>query len=278
MRLKELKAELIQKASALPSPALEASIIIEEAASVDRIHQITDAESEIPDAAAERCIALMDKRISGIPMAYITGKKEFYGMEFRVTPDTLIPRPDTETIVSKAIEIAECYGCRRILDLCTGSGAIAASVAVSLGTDVSFSDISEPALAVAAENYERLTGRRGDGRLGSLFEPWAGERFDMIITNPPYLTEKWWDETDKDVKAEPVIALISDSADGLDIIRRIIKESTEHLNDGGFLLIEGDYRQMDICVRILTSAGFTDTGIVSDLAGKARVAYGRREH
>ena len=279
MRIKELKAELIRMASTLPSPSLEASIIIEKATGLDRIHQIMDADSSASDQDRDLCFSLIEKRLNGTPMAYITGEKEFYGLSFHVTPATLIPRPDTETIVDKAIEIAnEFYKKPRILDLCTGSGAIATAISATLNIPVSFSDISEEALAVAKDNYKRLTGRDGDARLGSLFEPWEDQRFDIIVTNPPYLTEDWWEETEIDVKAEPRLALISDSSDGLDIIRRIIDESNAHLESQGFLLIEGDYRQMDICAKILSSSGFSSVSIIRDLAGKDRVVYGRREH
>lgn len=279
MRIKELKAELIKMASALPSPSLEAAIIIEKATGLDRIHQIMNADNAVSDSDRDNCFSMIKRRLNGTPMAYITGEKEFYGLTFQVTPATLIPRPDTETIVDKAIEIArEFYKEPKILDLCTGSGAIATAISVALGIPVAFSDISEEALFVAEDNYERLTGRKGDARSGSLFEPWKNQRFDMIVTNPPYLTEEWWEETEIDVKSEPRLALISDSTDGLDIIRRIIDESNDHLESNGFLLIEGDYRQMDICAKILSTAGFGSVSIIKDLAGKERVVYGRREH
>ncbi len=277
MRLQELKEELLRISQALPNPSLETSIIIEKATGIDKIHQLTEREKEIPSKEADLCIALIKKRASGYPMAYITGEKEFYGHTFKVTEDTLIPRPDTETIVEETIKLAKKFNNPTILDLCTGSGAIATSIAYALDVDVYFSDISEKALEVAKSNYEAITEKKAEARLGDLLSPWKGYSFDIIASNPPYLTEKWWKETAEDVKKEPALALISDNNDGLDIIRRIIDESADYLKKGGYLLLEGDYRQMESCARILSNSGFTDVNIVKDLAGKNRVVYGRRE-
>ncbi len=277
MRLKELKEELLRLSQALPNPSLETSIIIEKATGIDKIHQLTERDREISPSEAEASLSMMKKRASGYPMAYITGEKEFYGHTFKVTEATLIPRPDTETIVEETIRIAKKSNNPMILDLCTGSGAIAASVAYELNCDVQLSDISEKALEIAIYNYESITGRKAIAKLGDLLSPWKGYSFDIIASNPPYLTKEWWEETEEDVKKEPVLALISDEDDGLEIIKRIISESKEYLKKGGYLLLEGDYRQMESCARILINSGFTDVNIVKDLAGKNRVVYGRRE-
>ncbi len=277
MRLKELKEELLRLSQALPNPILETSIIIEKATGIDKIHQLTERDREISLSEAEAALSMMKKRASGYPMAYITGEKEFYGHTFKVTEATLIPRPDTETIVEETIRIAKKSTSPMILDLCTGSGAIAASVAYELKGDVYLSDISEKALEIAKYNYEAITGRKAIAKLGDLLSPWKGYSFDIIVSNPPYLTKEWWEETEEDVKKEPVLALISDEDDGLEIIKRIISESKEYLKIGGYLLLEGDYRQMESCARILINSGFTDVNIVKDLAGKNRVVYGRRE-
>lgn len=277
MRLKELKEELLEIAKALPNPQLEASIIIEKTTDIDRIHQIIDLDKEIEEKSADDALSLMKKRASGYPMAYITGTKEFYGHTFCVNESVLIPRPDTETIVETALMIAKRFTSPRILDLCTGSGAIAASLAYELKSDVCLSDISSDALEVAVNNYERITGLKAIKREGDLLSPWLGMQFDIIVSNPPYLTSLWYEEVDEDVKKEPKLALISDSGDGLDIIRRIIAQSPDYLIKGGYLLLEGDYRQMESCAKILSNSGFADVNIVKDLAGKNRVVYGRRE-
>lgn len=277
MRLKELKEELLEIAKALPNPQLEASIIIEKTTGIDRIHQIIDLDKEIEEESADDALRLMKKRASGYPMAYITGTKEFYGHTFCVNESVLIPRPDTETIVETALMIAKRFSSPRILDLCTGSGAIAASLAYELKSDVCLSDISSDALEVAVSNYERITGLKAIKREGDLLSPWLGMQFDIIVSNPPYLTSLWYEEVDEDVKKEPKLALVSDSGDGLDIIRRIIAQSPDYLIKGGYLLLEVDYRQMESCAKILSNSGFADVNIVKDLAGKNRVVYGRRE-
>lgn len=277
MTLKELKNEMMKYASKLDTPSLEVRLIIEKVLSFSAIEQIMKAESEVGEKDAAEAISLIEKRASGYPMAYITNEKEFYGHSFYVDENVLIPRPDTEVIVEKAIEIAKSENKRRVLDLCTGSGAIGTSIAYEIKQKAAISDISEKALAIARDNYRKITGEEPDARLGDLFEPWDGEVFDIIASNPPYLTEGWYEEVDPDVKKEPKIALVGYGEDGLDIIRRIISGSKRYLAEDGVLLIEGDYRQMEYCAKLFKSEGFEDVAILKDLAGKDRVVYGRRQ-
>lgn len=276
MRLKELKNQMMNIASKLENPSLEVRLIIEKVLSLSVIDQIMKANEDVDSDKEKEAFALIEKRSNGYPMAYITNEKEFYGHSFYVDENVLIPRPDTEVIVEKTIELAQSITSPRILDLCTGSSAIASSVAKELECQVMFSDISEPALEIAKRNYENITGAKGDARLGDLFEPWEGEVFDIIASNPPYLTDLWYEEVTDDVKKEPKLALVGFGEDGLDIIRKIVDKSKSHLSDGGFLLIEGDYRQMDYCAKLFELEGFSEVGILKDLAGKDRVVYGRR--
>ena len=271
MKLRELKAEFLNEID-----AVDVRMIIRMASGFDDIAQIVHADDEIDADTEAKARRILGKRLSGTPMAYITGEKEFYGLPFSVNEDVLIPRPDTETLVDAAIECASSFENPRILDLCTGSGAVGTAIAHTLSVPVALSDISEKALRTAAENYSRITGREPEARLGSLFEPWEGVSFDIIATNPPYVTDKWYEEVDKDVKTEPKLALIGGGDDGLDIIRKIIAEAPEHLNDGGYLLIECDYRQIALCARIMKQAGLGHIAVKKDLAGKERVIYGRK--
>ena len=230
MKLDALKSKLIAKASGLDNPSLEVRILIEKACGLSLKEQILNPDLEITDDKAEEIDSMLDKRLSGFPMAYIIGEKEFYGLTFKVTPDVLIPRPDTEIIVQKAIEIAkskkkESNNDIAILDLCTGSGAIATAIAYETGEDVSFSDVSQRALDIAIYNYKNIIGRTPNARLGSLFSPWEKAPFDIIVTNPPYLTDKWYLETAIEVKKEPKLALLGHGDDGLDLIRSIIVRS-----------------------------------------------------
>lgn len=267
---------MITDASKLENPALEVRLCIEKVLSMPIEKQILNSEMEIDKKAEDEMRALMERRLSGVPMAYILNEKEFYGHSFYVDENVLIPRPDTELLVEKTIEFAKKKDSPTILDLCTGSGAIAASVAYELNQDVFFSDISPKALEIAKRNYEEITKRKANCRLGSLLECWEDYSFDIIATNPPYLTRKWYEETDIDVKKEPKLALIDNAEDGLDIIRKIIDTAPMHLRENGYLLIEGDYRQMEKCAKLLSLKGFKDVTILKDLNDKDRVVYGRK--
>ena len=251
--------------------ALDARLIVRFSTGVDELKQLTEPGTEVEGSKA---LDLARRRLNGEPMAYILGEKEFYGLTFRVTPAVLIPRPDTETLVETALGLAPSR--KRILDLCTGSGAVAAALACAIKRPVAMSDLSAEAAAIAADNYRRLTGTEPEIRLGNLFEPWQGECFDLIVSNPPYLTEAWYEETAEDVKKEPGMAFLGGGEDGLDLIRKIIAEAPAHLRPDGALALECDYRQTALCAMILESNGFADIQIRRDLAGKERVVYGRR--
>lgn len=270
MKLSELRRELIGR-----TEAVDARIIISIATGLDDIHQITESSREVTNDEVKKAFTLLEKRLSGIPMAYITGSKEFYGHSFKVTEATLIPRPDTETLVERAIAIARTIKDPEILDLCTGSGAIGVSVSYALSRPVSLSDVSHEALEIAIENYKTICGQVPDAREGNLLEPWKDKKFDIIVTNPPYLTDNWYIETDKDVKAEPVAAFIGGDDDGLGLIRRIISESPDYLKENGYLAIECDYRQVALCANLFRMRGFSSIGVDKDLSGKERVIYGR---
>ena len=162
-----------------------------------------------------------------------------------------------------------------ILDLCTGSGAVATSIAKELELDVKLSDISPSAASIAKENYERLIGKKADIRVGDLFEKWEGCKFSLIVSNPPYLTDTWCNEVDEDVKKEPRLALYGFDEDGLGIIRRIIKDSGKFLEKGGYIALECDYRQCSTLAKLLETEGYSSVNIKKDLAGKDRVVYGK---
>lgn len=275
MTLFELKKALLGIENDLEDPYLEVRVLLT-SLGFSPSNQIAYSDKTIDDEITKEAFEDFRKRIDGTPMAYITHSKEFYGHDFYVDESVLIPRPDTETIVNKAIEIyKEKRYNGRILDLCTGSGAIAASISSALGLPVSFSDISKEALLVAEKNYINITGRKDtDARQGSLFEPWKGEKFSLIATNPPYLTQEWFIKTERSVKREPHIALVSDNTDGLDIIKKIVSSSPQVLEKNGTLLIECDYRQIDTLSSLLKENGFSSIGIEKDMGGLERVVYG----
>ena len=275
MTLFELKRKLIEIGNDLEDPMLEARVLLS-FLGFSPLKQITDKNEEVSQKTADEATSMMEKRASGYPMAYITGVKEFWGMEFKVNDNVLIPRPDTETLVEVAVDLyIENNLQGEILDLCTGSGAVATAIAKELGKDVKLSDISPSAAETAKENYERLIGRTADIRVGDLFEKWEGCKFSLIVSNPPYLTDTWCNEVDEDVKKEPRLALYGFDEDGLGIIRRIIADSGKFLEKGGYIALECDYRQCSTLAKLLETEGYSGVNIKKDLAGKDRVIYGK---
>lgn len=274
MTLSQLRKELLGMENTLPDPRLEVRVLLSHLG-ISTVDQIAHGDMEVDPAVIEKARALFKKRIQGTPMAYITGEKEFYGHTFYVDESVLIPRPDTETLVEKAVDIyREKNYSGKILDLCTGSGAVAASIAYALKKSVCYSDISHEALMTARRNYSTITGEEGDGREGDLFEPWKGEKFSLIATNPPYLTDSWYMETEESVKKEPLSAFLGFGDDGLDIIKKIVSTSPQVLEKNGTLLIECDYRQVEALRTILETHGFEDIRTAKDLGGRERVVYG----
>lgn len=220
------------------------------------------------DTAAFR--ALVARRAAGEPVAYLTGRREFYGLDFRVTPDVLIPREETELLVDLALETQAA----RILDLGTGSGCLAIAVAKQRPqAAVTAADASAAALAVARDNAVRH-GVNIRFLQGDWFAPLAGERFDLILANPPYVAERDPHLARGDVRFEPRSALAA-GADGLDDIRRIVAQAPAHLVPGGQLCFEHGYDQAAAAAALLAEAGFIGIEQRRDLAGILRVSGGR---
>ena len=273
MRIKELRSLLSERLSSLENPALEARILLSFFLSMSHSELIINDTREIPEDRERAILDAAALRLEGVPMAYITGKKEFYGYTFSVNSDVLIPQPDTETLVETALDALK--GNEKVLDICTGSGAIITSIKAQKPEIMAFfSDISEKALLVAKKNYESITGEKGCCRLGSLFEPWNGMRFNMITANPPYVTRAWYDGVSKEVKNEPELALIDEDDDGLGITRRIIEKAPSYLEKGGYLILEADYRQHEEIRNLLEKHGFIKIRTINDLSGLERVSLG----
>jgi release factor glutamine methyltransferase len=208
------------------------------------------------------------------PVEYIIGHTTFYSMTISVSSDTLIPRPETEDLVRYVVDSLRENAGRRVLDLCTGSGCIAAAIAKNVpDCSVVAADISDGALAVAADNF-RMCGLERQIRVvrGDLFEPLDGEKFDIIVSNPPYVSNDEYASLDKNVRDyEPACALLA-GADGLDFYRKIIEQSPGYLNTGGKLLMEIGYNQADTVNKLLASSGnFTQIQTYKDFANNDRV-------
>ncbi|HUY26831.1 MAG TPA: peptide chain release factor N(5)-glutamine methyltransferase [Candidatus Binataceae bacterium] len=262
------------------SARLEAELILARAAGATRA-EVISAPLEISAAAAERFEAMLSRRAAREPLAYILGCKEFYSLEFEVTPAVLIPRPETETLVSAALEFAARRPQARVLDIGTGSGAIAIAIAANAPpVSVVATDIDESALGVARRNLARhhLEGRV-DLRRADIFElldrGGALGLFDLIVSNPPYVESAAIDSLEPEVRDfEPRVALFA-GADALACYRRIAGGARAHLNDSGAVMLEVGAEQAVAVSAILREAGLHVAGVINDLAGIARVVTAR---
>ena len=216
----------------------------------------------------------VEERATGKPLQYITGHQEFYGLDFKVTPAVLIPRPETEHLVEAAIEKARAFELPRIVDVGTGSGCIAIAIAHALpNAEVTAVDISAAALEVARENVTRL-GVKVRVLESDLLEAVNGEQFDLVVSNPPYVGRCEADKVQREVREhEPAVAVFA-GEQGLDVYRRLIPQSHEVLVDGGWLLMEIGY-SIEQPVRELLR-GWQEVSSIADLQGIARVVVARR--
>lgn len=229
---------------------------------------------DVLDEQAERDFCrLAERRLAGEPMAYLIGCREFFGREFQVSPAVLIPRPDTELLVEAVLQRVPPNG--RVVDLGSGSGAICVTVALEAAElEVSAVDISADALAVARGNAERL-GAKVMFYQGSWYDPLPqGGRFDVVVSNPPYIAQHDHHLDQGDVRHEPRLAL-TDGGDGLACLREIAAGALAHLQPGGWLLVEHGYDQGGATRSLFDAAGLLEVATLQDLAGLDRVTLGR---
>jgi release factor glutamine methyltransferase len=261
----------------LPLDPLENRILLCHATGLTRVQLITQGDRPLTPDEAARLDDLVARRLRGEPIAYIVGRREFFGLDFQVGPAVLIPRPDTELIVELALERLP-QNAPRLLDMGTGSGAIAVAVAHTRpDAAVTALDVSPDALAVAQAN-----ATANGARVRFLHSSWfdalaADEMFDVIASNPPYIAAGDDHLAQGDLRFEPVGAL-TDHADGLSALRTIITGSPRHLVPGGWLLLEHGYDQAAAVRTLLLDAGFADVQSWQDLAGIERVSGGRCAH
>jgi len=233
----------------------------------DRAWLITHGDAPAPGAEAA-----LRRLAAGEPMANLTGWQPFHGLMLAVTPATLIPRPDTETLVDWALELLTALPrSPSVVDLGTGSGAIALAVKTACPrAEVVAVDFSTDALAVARANGERLD-LHVDWRQGSWFEPLAGRRFDLVVSNPPYIAGD--DPHLPALRHEPLMAL-TPGGDGLADLKALIEAAPRHLAPGGWLLLEHGWDQGDAVAQQLVACGFADVTLRRDRAGRARASGG----
>jgi release factor glutamine methyltransferase len=239
-----------------------------------RTYLYTWPDKTLSVAEYQQYAALVARRAEGEPVAHILGERGFWTLELRVTADTLIPRPETELLVEAALaRLPESGG--RVADLGTGSGAIALAIASECpACEVVAVERSEEALAVAQENARANGLDNVTFCHGSWYGPLAGQRFALIVSNPPYICADDPHLLDGDVRFEPITALAS-GVDGLDDIRLLIAGAGGYLEPGGWLLLEHGYDQGEAVCALLHEAGFQSVDDLSDLQGHGRVAQGR---
>jgi release factor glutamine methyltransferase len=251
------------------APRLTAEILLGHALSCDRVRLYLDFDKPVAEKELAVYRELVRRRADGEPTAYLTGRKEFFGRSFAVDARVLVPRPETELLVEAALAALPEGG--RALDLCTGSGAIAISLALEKpGARILATDVSEDALHVARENAARL-GAVVDFAHGDLWAAVHGDaRFDVVVSNPPYLPSGELPGLSREVRREPCIAL-DGGADGLALLRRIVAGAPPRLARGGTLILEMHESHLDVLPGLCLSAGFARAEVRKDLAGLPRL-------
>lgn len=256
----------------VPLPQLEVRMLLTHVVQLTRVQMITQSDRILNAEEAQQLDALCARRIAGEPIAYLLGEREFYGLALQVDPCVLIPRPETELLVELALQQLPPNG--RVLDMGTGSGAIAVAIAHTRpDAEVWALDASLPALQVAQGNATRHSVH-----IRLLHSDWFaainGERFDLIVSNPPYIVAGDRHLGEGDLRFEPIDAL-TDHADGLSALRTITARAVSHLTADGWLLMEHGYDQAQPVRALLDAAGFGKVQSWRDLAGIERVSGGQ---
>lgn len=308
MTIQDFKTQAVaQLKNTSPSPQLDIEILLSFALSMDKTKLLLNRSMEIPEAKMEWLKSALSDRLQGLPVAYITGHKEFYGYDFIVSPSVLIPKPDTEILIERAIELIlekmEVHPNQvlTVCDMCTGSGCIALAVLRTLidvykipyGNLPAFTlvDISDAALEIAKENARTLADGFSDkihfvrSNLFEQFTLTGGWSFDLILTNPPYIPHSMVNELLKDGRNEPRLALDGDitlsgdaaytvegdlADDGMEIIRNLIPQAKVHLSPLGMILMETGEYNAEATSKLAENHGF-NSRILKDLEGQLRV-------
>jgi len=274
--VRSLLAEARSRLGQGPAVVLEAEILLTHLLGVDRSWLFANSDQAVPPAEASGYRDLVERRARGEPVAYLTGSREFWSLPLRVTPDVLIPRPETELLVETALEFVPPAAAWRIADLGTGSGAVAIAIALERpACEVHATESSAAALAVAALNVDALAPGRVALHLGSWLEPLDG-RFHVIVSNPPYVGESDRHLGEGDCRYEPRTAL-TPGADSMSAIRQIAAAALGRLEPGGWLAFEHGFDQGDTSRTLLQSLGYLEVTTRKDLEGRERVTAGRRQ-
>ena len=257
------------------TPLLDALVLLAHATGTTKERLLASLPDPVDPEVADAYLAMVDRRAAGTPVSYIRRRKEFYGLDFYVDERVLVPRPDTEVLVEKVLQVVRSDSrLRRVHDACTGSGCVGIAVQhTAPGLEVSASDISPPALEVAARNAETLLGRKLPAFRSDMLESVPGS-FDVIVSNPPYLRDDEVADMRKLGWPEPEMALRGGS-DGTVLAARLIKSAPGRLAPGGWLVLEADPRQFNKLYALMDQAGFHTIDVEKDLRGSDRVIAGR---
>ena len=257
---------------------IEVQCLLQHILEVPRSYLFAHPEQALTTARQALYDALLHRRLLGEPVAYILGEREFFGLRFKVSPDTLIPRPETELLVELALQRIPVDGQFRVLDLGTGSGAIALSIAHARpDAEITAVDASAAALEMARENARQLGVANTRFVHSDWFSGLTGQRYDLIVSNPPYVAAGDVHHSQGDVRFEPMSALAA-GVDGLDDIRRIVAQAGDFLERDAWLLLEHGYDQADKVRSILQQHGFAGVMSVIDMAGIERVSGGKLQN
>lgn len=267
------KAQTSLEQHQVPDPGVDALLLLQFVCGFNRARYYAIREEEIPPEQLKRYRELIEKRSGRIPLQHLTKEQEFMGLPFQVSEDVLIPRQDTEILVQEALKRVPPSG--RVLDLCTGSGCILISL-LKLGNDLggTGSDLSEKALEVAAMNA-KLNGVKASFVRSDLFSQIHGT-YDMVVSNPPYIESSVIGSLMEEVRDHEPLMALDGGRDGLEFYRRIVPQSLQHLNPGGWLILEIGYDQAEAVRSMFVSQQYEDVTVIRDFGGNDRVVLGRK--
>lgn len=257
------------------SPRLDAELLLAHVLGQGREQLYQALFSKVPADAADRYAVLLGDRVTRQPVAQLVGQRQFWSFSLAVSRATLVPRPETEILVERALAHLPADADGRVADLGTGTGAVALAIATERpGCQLTAVDLSKPALAVARRNARTLGLTNVSFRHGDWYDALPPGRYDMLVSNPPYIATTEWDDTDPELQFEPRMALVA-GRDGLDALRTLIRGAGQRLVPGGWLKVEHGLQQDEAVRRLFKQAGFAVITTTPDLAGRPRVTEGQ---